>query len=234
MARSLGAHRDPASPMCRSLGYFGPPARAMTSSRRSPPLPLAGKRDGAPTSPSTLMEDALWSTRATTACGSIARGLRPLTIASCTCTTVRPFARMTPAYGTVISPFVSTNLGRGNEIAGTDPGFGRNEKAARRQLEQRHAHDISDPKANIGRAATIRKDVAYHRGIVREDVFGFRSEPDNRVPQTFRIKLPRPHVRARGPRGWKRGAATGNGCRGNGRHAAEDPHPAQHISRRPP
>jgi len=70
-------------------------ARLMTSSRRSGAA-VAGIRAERP-SPSTLIMDVFCSTMDTMTCGSIARFLRAVTMASCTSTWVRPRARMEPA-----------------------------------------------------------------------------------------------------------------------------------------
>ena len=57
---------------------------------------VAGIRAARP-SPSTLIMDVFCSTMDTMTCGSIARFLRAVTMASCTSTWVRPRARMEPA-----------------------------------------------------------------------------------------------------------------------------------------
>src|SRR5579871_1067810 len=76
-----------------------------------------------------------------------------------------------------------------DEIARSHARLDGNEQAAGGGLKHRNADDISDTKANFGRATSVRKHLGNSGRLALEDFFDLRGNPHEGVRQRLRVKF---------------------------------------------
>ena len=138
---------------------LGPPARVIESRIRSPAA-TAGSTAGLFTSPNMVTSDVRWSTKDTTACGSIALFLSASTIACWTCVGVQALcADVACVWHRNVAIVVDSLIWNRDEVAGAHARFGRNEQPTRSRLEYRYAHDVADAELKVSRRTPMREGI---------------------------------------------------------------------------